>query len=156
MEFSLQKLLIFFANKTSGFQIHVKEFTIKPDNNLQKPILCTGSSLNNWKCTCRFPSARVSCERGAVVESRLAPFITFACCDHHTERQQASLLAAQRAVAVALSSPWPVLNKIIQKIIYLQIWTPMASNMLFGMTLWYLCVLRSSHRGPASLWLRDL
>ena len=40
--------------------------------------------------------------------------------DHHIESQQASLLVAQRAVAVALSLPWLVLKKkIIQKIIYL-------------------------------------
>ena len=39
-------------------------------------------------------------------------YVIFACCDHHSERQQASLLAAQRAVA--LSSPRPFLKNIVQ------------------------------------------
>ena len=76
--------------------------------------------------------------------------IYYLCVLRSSHRAPASLLAAQRAVAVALSSPRPVLKKIIQEIIYLQIWTPMASNMLFGMTMCYLCVFRSSHMQRAS------
>ena len=68
--------------------------------------------------------------------------IYYLCVLRSSHRAPASLLAAQRAVAR------PVFEKIIQEIIYLLIQTPMASNMLFGMTMRVAIITLSASKPP--------